>query len=123
MLMRFAPVVGAVAGAVVGMVGPASAAPLNGSYAATMIDGGGRYERGGTTIFTVTPCGPDCRHLDTGAGPPSDLHLQRNIWSGPFGAFDAGGAPCTAMLDNASLVLTSHCPGRPNLVIRLTKNP
>jgi|GEM_PF-3632484 len=121
--MRFAPVVGAVAGAVVGMVGPASAAPLNGSYTATMIDGGGRYERGSTTTFTMTPCGPDCRHLDTGAEPPSDLHLQRNVWSGPFSAFDAEGAPCTATLDYASLVLTSHCPGRPNLVIRLTKNP
>jgi hypothetical protein len=119
---RIAILAAAMAGAAVGLSGPASAEPLSGAYTATMLDGGGAYKRGSTTTWTLTPCGPDCTHVNTGAGTPSDLHLQGNTWNGPFGVSDTGDVSCTATLDNNSLVLTSHCPGHPDMVIGLTKN-
>jgi hypothetical protein len=104
------------AGAAVGLASPASAEPLDGSYAATMLDGGGIKKNGSTTTFTLTSsCGPDCISLHTGSGSPFDLHRQGNAWTGSVEA-------CTWRLDNSSLVITRTCPDQPNIVIGLTKN-
>lgn len=104
------------AGAAVGLAGPASADPVDGSYTATMIDGGGIKKDGSMATFTLTSsCGPDCINLNTGSGSPFDLHRQGNAWTGTVEA-------CTWTLDNSSLVITRACPDQPNIVIGLTKN-
>ena len=73
---------------------------------------------GSTTIFTLTPCGPDCTHVDTGGGG-WDLHQQGNTWTG-------SNADSTQTLDNSSLIssliLTIQYADNPNVVIGLTKN-
>ncbi len=103
------------AGAAVGLASPASADPVDGSYTATMLDGGGVKKDGSTTTFTLTSCGPDCINLNTGSGSPFDLRRQGNVWVGPV-------ETCTWSLDNSSLVITRTCPDQPNIVIGLTKN-
>ncbi|MEB3052232.1 hypothetical protein KV112_21255 [Mycolicibacter sp. MYC123] len=107
--------------AAIATVSDATAQPLSGIFTAKMIDGGDMYQRGSTTTFTMTPCGRDCTHLDTGKGTRSDLRLRGTAWSGPFGVSASTGAPCTAVLDGFSLVLTEHCPGLRDVVIRLAK--
>jgi hypothetical protein len=103
------------AGAAVGLAGPASAEPLSGSYTATVIDGAKTYKNGSTTTWTLSPCGPDCTHL---APVDMDLHLEGNNWTGRWGPSNT----CTASLDGGSLVFTEACPDNPNLVIGLRKN-
>lgn len=107
--------------AAIALVANASAQPLSGLFTAKIIDGGDMYRRGSTMTFIMTPCGRDCTHLETGRGKRGDLRLHGNAWSGPFGVSTNTGAPCTAILDSTSLVLTTHCPQQHDLVVRLAK--
>jgi hypothetical protein len=118
-ITRAMAVAAVLAGAAVGMAGPASAEPLSGPYTTTIIDGGGIKENGSTSIWTLASCGPDCTRLQTASGFAFDLHPQGNTWTG---SFDEAGVTCTSTLDNSSLLLTRQCPGQPNVVIGLTKN-
>jgi hypothetical protein len=108
----------ALAGAAIGLAGPASAEGLSGPYTATVIDG--PMKHGGRTTWTLSSCGPDCTHIDTRGATQFTLHLQGNTWTGPWTGAD--GTPCTANLDNSSLVLTEQCPNFPDLVVGLAKN-
>jgi hypothetical protein len=108
----------ALAGAAIGLAGPASAEGLSGPYTATVIDG--PMKHGGRTTWTLSSCGPDCTHIDTRGATQFTLHLQGNTWTGPWTGAD--GTPCTANLDNSSLVLTEQRPNFPDLVVGLAKN-
>ena len=73
------------ASAALGLAGPASAEPLNGSYTET-VTGGLPLKRGVTYEVNLTPCGPDCTHWQiTGAPQGFDMHLQGNRWTNPDG--------------------------------------
>jgi hypothetical protein len=103
------------AGAAVGFAGPAAADPAEGPYTATMLDAGASGKQiGSTTIWTLSPCGQDCTHVQTG-GPGFDLHRQGATWTGAEG-------DTTRTLDDNTLVLTfQYANGNPPVVIGLTK--
>jgi hypothetical protein len=104
-----------IAGATVGFAGVASADPPSGSYTGTMIDGAGVKANGSTAPVTLTPCGPDCTHIDMGS---HDLHLQGNAYTG---SWVEQGVACSGSLDSGSLVYSYQC-GDKTLVIGLTRN-
>ncbi len=106
------------AGAAVGLAGPALAEPSSGPYTVTYIDGAGVFDNGSTTTWILSSCGTDCTHVDTQAKYDMDLHREGNSWNGLWGPSNS----CTASLDDSSLVLTETCPNLPNLVAGLTKN-
>ena len=111
---RIATLAAVMAGAVIGLatsVGGTTSRP----YTATVMDGARTYKTGSTTTWTLSPCGPDCTHLEPVG---MDLHLQGNNWTALWGPSNT----CTASLDNSSLVFTETCPGNPNLVVGLAKN-
>lgn len=105
------------AGAAVGLAGPAFAEELSGPYTVTYIEGAGVFKAGETSHWTLSPCGPDCTHVQTPGTYNMDLHRDGNSWNGRWGPNDG----CTAALDDSSLMLTETCPGAPNLVAKLTK--
>jgi hypothetical protein len=73
------------AGAAVGLAGPASAEPLSGTYSATFNSSSGEMQTraGDTLTFVLTPCGPDCTHLANPSEPSTDkdLHLLGSLWT------------------------------------------
>ena len=70
-----------VAGAAVGLAGPASAEPPDGSY--DLVVTGGPFLRPGTSFpVTMTPGGPDCTRMVTVTGATTELRLQGNNWIG-----------------------------------------
>lgn len=114
------------AGAAVGLAAPASAEPLNGTYTETVTDNGGSMVRTGATIdWILTPCGPDCTHIQqTAADNPwdTDVHLQGNTWSGTIKpgrtiAFDKDTLAGTEVM-----ALPGPPPVTYTLKIQLTKN-
>lgn len=106
------------AGAAIGLAGPASADPTAGPYTATIIDPGASHKTGSVN-WSLEPCGPDCfRLLGTQANPMYELHRQGNVWAGN----SLSGSGNTATLDNDSLIFTMQIPAQPNVVIGLTKN-
>jgi|SRR6185312_8043775 hypothetical protein len=111
--------VGAVlAGAAIGLAGPASADPTAGPYTATIIDPGAS-NKAGSVNWSLEPCGPDCfRLLGVQANPLYELRRQGNVWAGS----SLSGSGNSATLDNDSLILTMLIPGEPNVVIGMTKN-
>lgn len=110
-IIRGLAVVAVLAGAAVGLAGPASAEPLSGDYTATVIDGGGGYREGKTATWTFAPCGPDCTQ-----GGVGELHLQDGMWTG-----DQPGTSCNTAIDASSLVMTRTC-GNARVVWQLVKN-
>lgn len=115
--------------AAVGLAIPASAEPPSGAYTATVISSSNPMVgmNGGDTVpATLTPCGPDCTHIQLGARDSfqSDLRLQGNTWTGTrIAGRDGTGGTCTFTLDNSSLVLTDDCPATPSIIqYQLTKN-
>jgi hypothetical protein len=78
-------VAGVAATAAVALAAPASAEPLSGTYTQTITDNGGRIsvKTGVPTPWILTPCGPDCTHIQQIDNPwDADIHLQGNTWSG-----------------------------------------
>ncbi len=115
-MIRTVAITAALAGAAVGLAGPVSADPLDGTYTAMAIKG----PRGAVTTTTFTPCGPDCVHLQTQTGAGTDLHLQGNSWTGILPMLNGAGE-CTESIDKNSLVMTHSC-GSYTIVSQLTKN-
>lgn len=73
------------AGAAIGVAGPASADPLDGPYTHTITDKtGGPYKIGAQTPWILSPCGPNCLHVHQAVDPEwdTDLHLEGNRWTG-----------------------------------------
>ncbi len=101
--------------------GPTDAKPLEGSYTATVTDGGGLAKNGSTKTATFTACGPGCTHIDMIPGS-TDLHLQGNTWTGTYGETESFG-PCTFTVDATSLETTEQCSSFGlNVRYALTKN-
>ena len=107
-----------VAGAGVGLAGPAAAEAPSGTYTASFSNGAG------STLdytWTFTPCGPDCTRMDQGAiGTVVELRLQGNTRSGS--GQNREGRTCTAAFDAASLSgdASLGCGGA-TFPVRLTK--
>lgn len=110
----------AVAGASMVLAVPASAAITEGSYTATVIDGGQFIEAGATSRAQLTSCGPDCFTLLMGAGP-SDMRPAGPIWTGTL--VGDGFGECPRTIDPNTLVVTESCPSFGlNATFALTKN-
>jgi hypothetical protein len=119
MIRKSVIVTAALAGVALAGATPASAEPPNGSYTATVTQGGGGVRGGRTTTIFFTPCGPDCANMRVeGTGAAGDLHQQGGAWVGSLTA--ENGDVCAQTLDS-SLVMTSECPAH-RLVMQLTKN-
>ena len=108
---QIAAVAAVIAGAAVGLAGPASADPASGNYTGTMVDGGGRYEVGDSKPWTINPCGPDCISAGTAGSPQHQLHRQGNLWIGDY-----------ETLDENTLIVSFHPPSGEHFAIQLTKN-
>ena len=108
------------AGAAVGLASPASAAPLSGSYTATITDLNPPWSQAGpgdAMDVTLNPCGPDCTTFAAPKVPhpwTTDLHLQGNTWTGTQP--DVGFGTCPMTLDNNSRALTIDCPAIPTTI-------
>jgi hypothetical protein len=112
--------VGAVlAGAAVGLAGPASADPLSGSYTETVVSGG---PPGVTRTFIATACGPDCAHLEFSVpGIAGDLHSQGDTWAGTRNTLKPD-ITCTVTINTKSLAETDECGSLGATHWQLTKN-
>lgn len=74
-----------VAGASIGVAGPASAEPLDGPYTHTITDNGGApLHVGAQTPWVLSPCGPTCLHIHQAVDPEwdADVHLEGKTWAG-----------------------------------------
>jgi hypothetical protein len=99
------------AGAAVGLAGPASADELNGSYTQT-----GGFA--GTTQVTFSPCGPDClRRTTEGSGVVRQFRRQGSTW---VTADSIGSGDCT--IDMNTLQESNVFPDGTALTQQLTKN-
>jgi hypothetical protein len=104
----------ALAGAALGLAGPASAQLGEGSYTWTVTGGA---MTGIHSPWGLTPCGQSCLNVQFSNGKTTDLHLQGNTWTGPMP--DTG---CIWTLDNNSLTGRNDCPGSPLIEFQLTNN-
>jgi hypothetical protein len=104
------------AGAALGLAGPASAESPNGMYTATITQSNppGEAQVGDTMTVMLNPCGPDCTTLlsSSSTGWVGDLRLQGDTWAGPVSNAHSG-TSCNATLDNGSLALILDCPSVP----------
>lgn len=85
------------AGAALGLAGPASAQLDEGGY--TWTSAGGI-----STHWVLSSCGQNCMTVRFSNGEVTDLHLDGNTWTGT----DAKG--CTRTIDNNSLAGRNDCP-------------
>jgi hypothetical protein len=69
------------AGAAVGLAGPASAEITDGAYLITVTDGHGIVPNGDKQGVFTSSCGPDCTTLNSGEWTV-DARLQGNAYSG-----------------------------------------
>lgn len=104
------------AGAALGLAGPASAQLDAGTYTRTMTEG---QFQGVHDEITVTSCGQNCVTFSKDDGPLLDLHRQGSTWTGS--RTDDNGVECSWTVDDASLVLRIQCP-ETSYVYQLTKN-
>jgi hypothetical protein len=102
------------AGAAVGLAGPASAQLDEGSYTWT-VSGGSAGFTGVHSQWVLTPCGQACITVQFSNGTTTDVHLQGSTWTG----VSANG--CTETIDNNSLAGHNDCPGS-STEFQLTKN-
>src|SRR5262249_40773171 len=79
--IRIATLSALIAGASIGLAGPASADPLDGPYNLVVINGHGSMNNGTTNSIFASACGPDCTRLNA-ASWSADLHLAGNTWTG-----------------------------------------
>jgi hypothetical protein len=105
--------IGVLAGAAIGLANPASADPLAGTYTATVVDatdtsgfGAPPVAAGETWTWVLTPCGPDCTHLDV---PDKNKHamdlvMQGGSWTG--GPNEIG---CTKTINAEATTATEAC--------------
>jgi hypothetical protein len=73
------------AGAAIGLAGPASAAPPpDGNYIGTVTSTSNpdKVRVGNTATMHLSSCGDGCIHLQ-GDGWTADVHPQGTVWSGP----------------------------------------
>jgi hypothetical protein len=110
---RFAIAAAVMAGAAIGLAGPASAELGEGSYAINSTGGGGGM--GIHSHWVVTPCGQGCLTVRFANGETTDFHLQGNTWTG------TNAAGCTWTVDNNSLAGRDHCSDL-SFDIQLTKD-
>ncbi|MFL0179224.1 hypothetical protein [Mycobacterium sp. SMC-15] len=93
-----------VAGASVGLAGPAKADLTDGSYTMTMTESD-QFKVGQTQTWNVGSCGPDCRHVEVAGGDtPYDFHLAGNSWTAAQPSGQSHGF--TTTVDNNSLAGT-----------------
>jgi hypothetical protein len=102
------------AGAWVGLAGPASAEAPSGTYTATVTEASGSVgpaplSSGQTLTWLLTTCGADCTHLEV--NPPNaksqvDMHLQGGSWM--TGGSDNLG--CTKTMNAEASAATEVCP-------------
>jgi hypothetical protein len=77
---RIAAVAAVIAGAAVGLAGPASAAePLSGNYRQTTTNSS-KFPPGSFMPRVFTPCGPDCTRDVTNPNYNNDFHLRGSTW-------------------------------------------
>ncbi|MGE2733245.1 hypothetical protein [Mycolicibacterium vaccae] len=112
-------VLGAIALAV-----PASAAPLEGSYTATVTGSFGNYLGEQTSTWVFTPCGPGCVEV---SAQKVVLHAREGGWSGTFDlrAQDNGEVVvCTRGITEATLTASDVCPQPLGMMVnyQLVKN-
>jgi hypothetical protein len=100
------------AGAAVGLAGPASAQLGEGSYTWTVTGGG---MAGVHSQWVLTPCGQTCMTVQYSNGETNDFHLQGNTWTG------TNSAGCTETIDNNSLAGRNVCPAL-STEFQLSKN-
>lgn len=101
------------AGASLGLAGPALADSLEGTYTAEVIGVDGSASPLTNSPWVLTPCGPDCV-----SGGGREFHLQGNTWTSITAAPD--GMPCPTTFDNASLTGKTGCGGM-EFPLKLTK--
>jgi hypothetical protein len=100
------------AGAAVGLAGPASAQLSEGSYTWTVTGGA---MTGVHSQWVLTPCGETCMTVRFSNGETTDFHLQGNTWTG------TNSAGCTWTTDNNSLAGRDDCPAS-SYEYQLTRN-
>jgi hypothetical protein len=104
-------VLAVLAGAAVGLAGPASAAGLSGTYTATVTEASGSVgpapiSPGQNVTWLLSECGPDCTHSQSPVGKAQvDLHLQGNSWVG--GPDELG---CNKTISADAATATEVCP-------------
>ncbi|MDZ4234770.1 MAG: hypothetical protein U1C73_13670 [Dietzia sp.] len=106
------------AGASVGLAGPAAAEPLDGSYSGILIDGAGQVLNPKPISLSFAPCGPDCTNMTT----PSqniDLRLQGGNW---VAGYHWNGSPCTITVNPIARILDDVCPNQQPMRMALTRN-
>lgn len=126
-LVRRLAVGGGLITAAVALAGPASAAPLDGSYTATITainPPSEFYPVGSTMQLQLTSCGPDCMNLLTDAAIPwtGQLHPQGSTWTGSIQTAKRG-STCMATLNDSASTLVFDCPDIPGTMhYALAKN-
>ena len=114
MFVRIAAMATVLAGASVGLAGPAAAEPLEGTYTAEVIGNDGSPSPLTDSPWIVTSCGADCARAGA-----REFHLQGNTWtssSDPKG----DGTVCTTTIDSGSLTGSTGC-GFMTFPLKLTK--
>lgn len=118
---RIAALATLVAGAGLGLAGPAHADLNDGTYTMT-ITASDQFQVGSTQTWNVGSCGPDCRHVDVvGGDTPYDFHLIGESWSAaqPPSAQAYG---FTTSIDNGSLAGTFDFEDGAHYNYQLKKN-
>lgn len=98
----------AFAAGALGLAAPVSADPLDGTYNATVIDGGGWLKQGVVKMWYFNPCGPDCTHVHNEGTLSMDMHQQGDTWTGS--APGPRGGTETVTVDKNTFVLTTISP-------------
>jgi hypothetical protein len=88
---RIATLAAVLAGASIGLAGPASAELVDGTY--DMVRTGGE-----ALHLVVTSCGAGCKQTSINGGTPRDYHLEGNTWRCVYGD------GLVSTVDNNSLV-------------------
>lgn len=79
--LRFATLAALMAGASIGLAGPALADLQDGSYTETVTESN-KFKVGQTQTWNVADCGPDCRHVEVvGGNTPYDFHRTGSTWT------------------------------------------
>jgi hypothetical protein len=112
--LKIAALSALIAGASIGLAGPASADPLDGAYTMVVTDGHGSLNNGASDDVVASPCGPDCSHLNAPKWS-ADVHLAGNTWTG------VASNGMTLSFDNNSLSGTTSKPGYATLDVQLRK--
>lgn len=101
---RIAALATLVAGASIGLAGPAYAELTDGSYTMTITESN-QFKVGQNQTWQVGSCGPDCRHVEVAGGDtPYDFRLAGSTWNASQPTGQAHGF--TTSVDDGSLAGT-----------------